>query len=686
MGDCQLAPPCGLAPAPFRKDVALRRAFSPLSNAAASMPTHGHIEAAGAWGRAVKRSARSSTRRAARRNGRFGCGFALPEPCSSSAEAPSRLEGGRLSPTPFAQGVALAVGLVSALWLLPLDFYEGSSAYWRWGDAAALRNQDALAAWTALRFALWAPWGFPLLSLPGVGEPGTTAALADVLPAIALAMKAIGAHPGPEGWIFNPYGWWALAALAAAPVSAARVAHLLGARTTAGAVAAAAVASCFPPLWTSVNQVSLLGHAVFLLALELALRRASGAPRPVAETALPVAAVLLHPYLFALSAAALVGGAWSGQGTPRARAFAPLLAGVALAAATAMSIGFSPAGSGWADGTRLWGVYTMDLLAPLWPHPSLLAPGLGPVAPGTAQEYARMWPGLGGFLLAMVAVGHLAGTPAGKVAASGRGRGLLLVCLACTAFAVTTRPTLAGAPLPGGFYPEPLAPLIEVFRSSSRFFWLPLWLAVLYGAALLARPGGGDRARRAAALAAAVCLQVADTWPARTEAFALVTPPAASAVGDAESLAAALTGARTAIVIPPHDCTGPALERAARAAHAAGAARHEFPPVLDAARVMASTLEIASWAADLGLRTNSLRTARVLADCGAWAADPESARNRWGRPGADGEDLRLFVGRPGADNPQDPARPPAWVALRCRALGGSDGPVWICPSRGPDAP
>lgn len=559
--------------------------------------------------------------------------------------------GAKVGPTSAAHAAAAAIGLALALLTLPWSFFSGASTYWDLGHADTLHGMDAVTALTGLRLLLATPWGWPLLHMAEIGPPGgTNAAYMDVLPGIALLLKMAASIPG--AWVPNPYGWWALACLVTTPVAAMRVAWLLGARGIPAAAAVATVSACFPPLLGTVVHVSLLAHFVPLFALELALRRLGGDARPVAEALLLPVAALLHPYLAAFAAVPLasapLAALWARSWRRAVSAATPAAVGAAAAVVVfvVLGVGHEPN----VKPLRLWGYYSLDLLSPFWPYPSLLAPKAGPASLREGHHFLGMWPGAGGLALVCVALAHLAGSARGRSSARGRGAPMLALMLGSAFFAVTTMPSVAGHPLPFGFYPEPLAPVLETLRASGRFFWLPLWLAMLYGAAVLARGGHGMDPRRAlAALALIVAAQVADTLPGRWQAAESVRPPSAAAVGDAASIQGLLAGASRISVHPPHDCAAdPHIARA--------------------------TVELAAMAAAAKRTTDSVRTARIRTHC-------RDADNLAANPSPVPGTLRIFLrpaeGTPPMAYPGGVIMPP-WTA-NCPDLPGANGMARACP-------
>ena len=520
---------------------------------------------------------------------------------------------------------AVMVGMAVAYATLPVGFVAGTSGYW---TSTGPEGIDGLAALTGLRYFLADHWRFPLLDVPGFGAPGTNIAYTDSIPALALALKALGVRD------INPYGWWVALSFVLTPLTAVRLARLLGVRTLAGVAGVAVFAATLPILTLRVMHATLTAHWIVLLAMECYFRRASGRPWPWLEALLPPLAIAVHPYLFALClvplAASAVGAVLRGGGW---RAAALLMAGIAAAVALAMAFGIRPPP---VSAEREWGNLSLNLMSPLWPRFCAIISMPVDVIARPGQADGRLWLGFGAVGLACLAAAACAAP--GNAETLRKHRPILIAAAAAVAFAVTTRPTFGPWTLPG-FYPEPLAFALEPFRASGRFAWVAAWLLVVGGSAMACRLPRGDIMVFALAM-----LQAYDTGPTRAEALRITgdSRPPIMARGE---IAPILAAARRIELYPPYDC-------------------------ITSSRTHDTALEIILLASGTGTPIDSARTARRPTDCAAAAARAAS-------PDGDTGTLRIFID---IEEPRrrESARPPAWTAS-CRKLSAADwGTLRVC--------
>jgi len=518
--------------------------------------------------------------------------------------------------------LAAAIGIAVLLATLPAGFVAGTSDYWR---SPGLEGIDGMAALTGLRYFLADVWRFPLLDIPNLGAPGTSAVYTDSIPLLAIAMKLLGIRD------VNPYGWWVALSYVLTPVAAVRVARLIGVRSVAGACAVAIFAATLPVFQLRVMHATLTAQFLILVALEAYFRRAAGRPWRWLEALLPAFALGIHPYMLAFCLAPLAAGAVSScvrERTPRraASAMLPLLAGLAAAAALAVAIGIHSPHLG---AEREWGNYSANLLSPFWPRFSAISAMPFDAVANPSQADGCLWLGFGVAGLAFLAFVSLA-VPENR-AALRRHRAIIVAAMACLAFAVTTRPSFG--PWTFGFYPEPFAPVLEAFRASGRFAWVAAWLLVVGGAAMACRlPRGG------AMLLALALLQAYDTGPARDEAFRSATGIRAQSLPHGQ-MGPLFADARKIEVHPPYDCITTPIA-------------HDV------------SIEIILLASETSTPIDSARTARRPTDCQAAAASGA-------RPGSEPGTLRLFldIGEP---RTPDDARPPQWTA-QCRTFAVAGG-------------
>lgn len=360
-----------------------------------------------------------------------------------------------------------------ALWVFPLGFlFPSAGAPWRpVGDAA----QHMIAQ----RYLIADAWRWPptLAANLNTQEGGLNTVFADSIPALALALKAMRAVLPPG---FHGIGLFYGLACVLQPLAAVWALRGAGEGRLLPALGIALAAVSMPAWLGRFGHAALTGHFLLLVGLGLYLRLvcAPSFGRWAAAGLVQVLALLVHPYLVAMTLALL--GAVPVTRLLRGEPF--LRAGLAVLICAAAVVGVM-AGFGYLGVTGLpgEGLFAMNLLSPVWPAGSGLIglPWSHLIdATGHGGWEGYNWLGLG--LLGGLAVG-LAARPRAAMAGLGRHAGLALVLLALALLALGfriglgTRIVLDLGPPPG---------LIEQFRATGRFFW-PVAYALLLGAMLL---------------------------------------------------------------------------------------------------------------------------------------------------------------------------------------------------------
>ncbi|MGX9962479.1 DUF6311 domain-containing protein [Roseomonas sp. F4] len=429
--------------------------------------------------------------------------------------------------------------------MFPLDvLFPGAGLGWRpAGDAA----QHVVAQ----RYLIADAWRWPptmALNL-NTQEGGMNTAFADSIPLLALTLKALRGLL-PEG--FHGVGLFYGLAWLAQPVAAVWVLRSAGERRLLPALGIALAAASMPAWIGRFGHAALCGHFLLLLGLGLYLRLVTrpGVALWLCAGLLQVVALLVHPYLAAMTLALL--GAVPATRLLRGEAFiGPALAVAAsFVAAVGVMAGFGYLG---AAGDGGYGQFAMNLLSPLWPAGSLLSgwpwsPQLDATGHGGWEGYN--WLGAG--LLAALVLG-LALRP--RIAFRGlrRHAGLAVVLLALTALAVSFQVGF-GDRIVLDLGPPPAA--LEQFRASGRFFWPVAYGLLLAGMVLLARAG---RVGPALCLVAGL-LQFADAAPLRA-AIANWAQARPAWSFDAAALRAELAGAERLTLLPSWRCV-PAADHA----------------------------------------------------------------------------------------------------------------------------
>ncbi|MDP3417642.1 DUF6311 domain-containing protein [Falsiroseomonas sp.] len=510
---------------------------------------------------------------------------------------------------------ALALGIGLALWVFPLDFlFPVAGQGWRPAG-------DAAQHMVAQRYLMADAWRWPptlALNL-NTQAGGMNTAFADSIPLLALPLKALRDWL-PEG--FHGVGLFYGLAWLAQPVAAVFALRSAGEKRLLPALGIALAAASMPAWIGRFGHAALCGHFLLLLGLGIYLRLVTR-PRVslwLAAGVLQVAALLVHPYLAAMTLALL--GAVPATRLLRGEAFiGPALAvAVCLGAVAAVMAGFGYLG---AQGDGGYGRYALNLLSPFWPAGSLFSgwpwsPQLDATGHGGWEGYN--WLGVG--LLAALLAGLLL-RPRFAWRRLGRHAGLAVVLLGLTALAASFQVGF-GQRIVLDLGPPPA--VLEQFRASGRFFWPVAYALLLAAMVLLAR------VRPVLCLAAGL-LQFVDATPLRAAIAGWAQARPAWHI-DAPALRAEFATARALTLLPSWHCV--------------------TPP--DAAGSHALTLEILALAAERAVPASTMYVAR-------WREAPVCRDEALASaPLAPGE-LRLFL--PAAQ----PALLPLVPAADCRTLG-----------------
>ncbi len=401
----------------------------------------------------------------------------------------------------LAYGLGLLVGVAVVAWLIPLGTVFPADPL----HAAAIG--DRAQSIIGQRYVLAEPWGWPPLWAPRLDWPtGLSVAFTDSLPLVLLPLKLVRAWLPPGFYVQD--GWVALAWVLQ-PVAAVFALRGAGERGLLPACCVALLSLSLPSLLTRYGQMSLCTHAILLGALGLYFRivRAGGAGWAVVGSLLLLASVLVHPYLTAMAAGVLAGVPLSllARGERRWLAAIVWFAGsIAVTAGFALALGF-----GGSDPAGGFGVYSMNLLAPVVPVQSSLFGSVRFDPTGGQALEGYQYLGAGVLLLALASL---------LLVAAGRARlpwrrhaGLVAVVVAMAVFALSNQ-VYAGNQLLFGFHHVPAA--IQQFRATGRFFWPASYVIIL---ASLAAVRQGLRARWAGLLLLlATGLQWVDATDLRT--------------------------------------------------------------------------------------------------------------------------------------------------------------------------
>ena len=457
-------------------------------------------------------------------------------------------------------------------------------------------NGDAAQHVVAQRYLIADAWRWPptFVATLNTQEGGMNTAFADSIPLLALTLKLLRAWL-PEG--FHGIGLFYGLAWVLQPVAAVWALRGAGERRLLPAIGVALAALSMPAWIGRFGHAALCGHFLLLLGLGFYVRlvRRPSVGRWLGAGALQVAALLVHPYLAAMTLALL--GAVPATRLLRGEAFiGPALAtGAALAVVGGVMAGFGYLG---AAGDGGYGQFAMNLLSPVWPAGSWLigwpwSPQLDATGRGGWEGYN--WLGLG--LLGGLGLAALL-QPVATWRLLGKHAGLALVLAALTALAVTHRVGV-GEEIVLDLGPPPA--VLEQFRASGRFFWAVAYALLIGGFVLMARLGRVGRRGPVLCVLAGLA-QFADAMPLRfaTAGWAGARPPWSV---EAEPLRAALAEAQALTLLPSWPCLDP---------RTGGRSYEQLLEVLTLASeraVPASTMYVARWSRPSACRDAALAAA-----------------------------------------------------------------------------
>ncbi len=322
-------------------------------------------------------------------------------------------------------------------------------------------------------------WHWPILLAPELGWPvGASIAMTDSNPALSLVAKLIA---GVVGHRVNLFGVWLAACVLLQPIAAVYAMRGLQGRSLPGAgrnqMAAAAAASVtallLPSFLYRIGHTNLFAHFLLLVALGWAARGCVRGQMPVVPrlAAFLTLTVFVHAYLFMFAAVALAAPALQALAQRRAAA-REALRGWTLAVLIAIGA-FMVCNQSLGGGGPGFGLYSTNLLGPVWPQLSgLFGAGL-PILDATGYQYEG-FNYLGGGVLLLLACAAWVLARGGAPAWRSVWRHLAGVVISLgmlTALAVTPHVTFGKATLLDLDVPL-LDRLLGAMRSSGRAIWL----------------------------------------------------------------------------------------------------------------------------------------------------------------------------------------------------------------------
>ncbi len=403
------------------------------------------------------------------------------------------------------------------------------------------RPTDAMQHIIGQRYFIFTPWAWPLLDVPRLGAPeGTNIALTDSIPLFALLLKLIRGML-PVG--FHGIYLWIALCWTVQPAAAVFALRSAGERRLVPAICVAVIAASTPTLLFRMQHAALSSHFLILAALGLyfRIRRGHRFATFVGVPLLLTASLLIHPYLLVMVAAVLVAAPLSLFGSGWRLwlpATCPFAAGLVATGLLAWLLGY-----GGTDIPAGFDFYSMNLLSPLYPSGSGLLPHFGGSPDATGGQYeGYQYLGIGVMLLVAVS----APTWPRHSGLLRRHAWLLVVMITLSCIALSNRIYVGHRLL---LDVEPVPSVLQLFRSSGRFFWPVTYVTMIASTALVAR---WRRVGTFAVVVAAV-MQFADAAPLRqADRFDLLHPPAWAV--NASSLRPLLAESSRLTLWPPFRC------------------------------------------------------------------------------------------------------------------------------------
>lgn len=490
-------------------------------------------------------------------------------------------------------------GLFYCVALFAPGFVAGTSPFWQdphgvvpdsWADMqTALSGYDYFVRDT---------WRWPLFQVGKLGAPaGADIIFTDSAPVLALLGRVLFRVTGHA---LNLFGVWTVSCFVAAGVSMVLLVAGLGARSLAACLAATVFGLCMPALLARWGHLSLMAQFEVVLALALYVhgtRRERPLPLLLWSFPLGLLALWTHAYLFAMVApiiAAAIVQAWIDRRLSL-RGACLVIGILALLAPLALASGYL---SGKADlGAVGYGVFSANPASLFVPQESTLFPLLGrhmlDATGGQREGFCYL--GGGGLLLLGSAWPWLRGRAAEALRSH---FWLVLVIIACTAFAVSDEVYFGVWHITRVPLPATVLTLAGVFRASGRFIWPAMYLLAALGITGCAAAYGRGRAG-ALLLIVAACLQWIDTAALRHDVAAGISAPTTPPL-DIAAWEAATSQASFVRVLPSFACS-------------------EQAPI----PVLKAMMQVQLIAGRENVATNSFYSARSIRDCRVAAAHSE---------------------------------------------------------------
>ena len=433
--------------------------------------------------------------------------------------------------------LAALCGMALFLELYPISFLLGHGAFFETSDPA-----QHVTGWL---YYAQDTWHLPLLHTSRLNHPaGVNIAFTDSIPLAALLFKPFVAWLPPG---FHYFGLWHGFVYLTQALAATFLLRALGVRHVPGLLAGVFLTLIWPALIWRMPHSSLLTHSVILATMGCYVHGREASWRPAAAAvgmvAIALLALMIHPYLFAMSYAMfvmfLVELGLTAQGR---RDWRVPLALVPVSIAAVLGIASVLGYLGQSSTTDGFGTFSMNLTAPFCSGGLYRCHVLPPADPqGEGYNY------LGAGVLALILIALLTRwRDIGRLIRRypALTAGMVLFGL----YAISNRVTWRGDVLLSYPMPAMLDKLVNTFRASGRFFW-PVGYALLFTAltVLLRRPA----IWALPLLVVALPLQWVDVSPHRENVRHGAATPSR---GDLAAWRTAMTGVRQINLYPAYGC------------------------------------------------------------------------------------------------------------------------------------
>lgn len=432
---------------------------------------------------------------------------------------PNKLSREQVQTLAFAAVVTI-VPILLCGFMFGFDIPLASAKFW------SNPKNDMLAMTAAYEAFVRQPWSFPITMVSGLLPKPVSIVFSDSIPWVSILLKASGL-----GRYFNPLGVFLTISYPLQAWSMVALLRALGGKDRALLLIGALLALLMPT-WIArqFGHIALSGHWVVILgvALSVSSARLGLTWRRVALfAALAALATGIHAYhlvpIAACFGAALLSELLQRRDQAIKRCAIAAVAMLASVAIPAFVLGYA-GGVSSSGGADALGVYSMNVLAPVWPQASKLFGQewtggwfLHLLAPTGQYFEGFQFLGVGALLLVAVMLGlAIRGRVRGERPEAGfwlRWTPMILAMLVLTVWAIgwivyAGNTHLFDIKKPSG----KLADILSIYRGHGRFFWAPAYL--LLGLAI----SSVSRLRRPLALGLltlALVVQAYDSSPLR---------------------------------------------------------------------------------------------------------------------------------------------------------------------------